>query len=496
MQLQSLLLACIACLAWARHDSVYDNSSVNLLQEIDELVGALNEGAIEAQPNVLQGEKHVDHVDNLYGGRIARGHDSSDSEEWAGGRHRPCPTRCIRPSSTCCRRTTTDKITTYILRRTTTTTRVTTSVTQSITTTKISATTTTSVSVTTSVSTRSTTFTSLITISRTSTIPNTTFTVSRTATTTLPNKTVISIVTQQIMPCFTQFETCFYNCPYYEIDPNCGSACKPTGQCHMPQQQQQWSEYSQEYRRPRQHGRRHHRGGKERRRHCKDGAIAKNAEADDGKVCKPCGEEPHPVICRERMPRARLINWDDEVDPRPIAGCDCRPPVYMPYDEDVQPIPEGCIINKLPRCMRDGHRHSRRHRHRHCEEPCPIQNGLCPAPCPNVCECDQQWAFHEAFANGYRPNGQHEPGCGCAGCCPNRIYVLPCATSLCSLQPTFAPIATEGCWNVPQMSTITVCESAVMAQIQPTPVTVTLEPNVFCTTTIICARYENLGGSA
>lgn len=458
--IQALLLACSACLSMARVAQESDSSvgysdsgSLDLLQEISELESTttqlIPEAFIDADEPTLQQEKGA--AELYYAGRH-RGHYYDDSESSlesdssCGARHyrhrpKPCPTtRCIRPSSTCCRRTTTDKVTTYILRRTTTTSFITSSITRVTTTTSISQTTSsttlTSLTTTTSISTLITTVIS----SRTTTLPNTTFTVSRTATTTLPNKTVISIVTQQIMPCFTQFETCFYNCPYYEIDPNCGCACKPTG---TPQPEQR-------------HHRRHHRKG-----HAKAALPVEKA----GNSKKPCGEKPHATIPRPAMPRARVVNCNWEPKPDCFARrSPYQPPVYAQHDYDAQP--ERCIINKLPSCMREGHRH--RHHPHHDDCGCMPHHG-----------CENPMGM--AVANGYNPDD-----CGCS-----RVYVLPCCTSMATLLPTYEPIPDCGCWNA--LPPVTVTVTTPMPMQCAAPFTVTAEANVFCTTQIVCAYYTPLG---
>ena len=212
-----------------------------LLEEISELEDGLMliEGEDDSLLDLDEAEKGHRRRDHHC--RRACSDDSSSSHHEHGRRHhrgghhdrkpcRPTTTRCIRPTNTCCRRTTTSKVTTYILRRTTTTSVVTSSVIRSTTTTAISRSTT-SVTVTDS---QTITATSLITSRTTSTstisLPNTTFTLTRTSTQTLPNKTIVSIVTEQIMPCFTAFETCFYNCPYYDIEPT-GRPCGREVEC-------------------------------------------------------------------------------------------------------------------------------------------------------------------------------------------------------------------------------------------------------------------------
>lgn len=235
-----LLAATAACLAMARvYSEDLEDSSSGLLEDISELSGnSLDEYSyggssfVTEEDDVLESSSEASEAP-VVPKRGRREHDRCNNH------CQLAATRCtptLRPTGSCCRRTTSDKVTTYILRRTTSTTTSTTSLTRSTTTTTTRLTTSTSTVSTTSTTTLSTTFTSVTTRSVTSTLPNTTFTVSRTSTTTLPRKTVISIVTQQIMPCFTEFETCFYNCPYYNAEPTCGCEMpvEPCGSCPKP----------------------------------------------------------------------------------------------------------------------------------------------------------------------------------------------------------------------------------------------------------------------
>lgn len=343
-------------------------------------------------------------------------HDEDDVKH----RRKPCkPTRCMTQSNTCCRRTTTDKVTTYILRRTTTTSVVTSSIVRSttLTSTRVQTESTTILSLSTILSLDTTTLVQSTT--RTVTLPNTTITISRTSTTQQPAKTVVSIVTQQILPCFTQFETCFYNCPYYEIEPGCGS-CQPT---IVPYEELEDVPVRRHHRsrKPRSHRRRHG--------HKKNGAaVEKMANLTD--LSEMVEAKKH-----HRGVRAE------------IARCGEQPFCYHKPEMPPARLCDGCHHQPTPTLYNMG------------------------------CHNHQQRVQPEyAIANG-------------AGCKPSRVYVLPCATRMCTVQPTFEPIPTCGCWNEPAPITVTIT-------VIPSPTTVTVSthaPNVFCTTEIVCSLYTPLG---
>jgi hypothetical protein len=344
---------------------------------------------LAASEDLLQSLEHYSGADEDYEvyidleGKMQRRHrDQCRRQPMPGDRHcAPCqPSKkpCPEPSVvTCCRlKTTTDKVTSYILNKTTFTTISTDRQTKTLVSIRSTTNTTTKSTSSTTTTTTSTTKTESTTTTKSITLPNTTFKLTATVTTTAQQKTITAIVTEEIMPCFTEFETCYYNCPFYEVEP---TGC-PTGRSH--------------------HRDRHH-----------------HNDHND-------------------------YQYQDD---------------YMPYEEDMYVDHHDWNGN----------------------------NGQC-----GMQQCGM-------------PQGQcHNP------CAPTRIYVLPTATNYIQCPPTYAPIPPCGCWNTvqptcpapwpptpgpappPVPSTITLEPKTITLQTTLPPVYVTLEPNVFCTTTIICAMYK------